>query len=97
MIFVSYSHADEKWRKRFEIISRPLGRSEGIRFWSDRDLKAGEWEPQIERAMRGAVAAILLVSDNFLASDYIIEKELPFLLRVRDTWSDDLLGISRTL
>jgi hypothetical protein len=83
MIFVSYSHADEKWRKRFEIISKPLSRSEGMRFWSDRDLKAGEWEPQLERAMEGAVAALLLVSDNFLASDYIIQKELPFFLRAR--------------
>jgi hypothetical protein len=74
MIFVSYSHADEKWRKRFETILKPLSRSEGIRFWSDRDIKAGEWEPQIEKAMKDAVAAVLLVSDNFLASDYIIEK-----------------------
>jgi hypothetical protein len=83
MIFVSYSHADEKWRKRFEIISKPLSRSEGICFWSDRDLKGGEWEPQIQRAMKGAVATVLLVSDNFLASDYIIQKELPYLLKAR--------------
>ena len=48
-----------------------------MRFWSDKDIRAGEWEKQIEAAMRGAVAAVLLVSDHFLASDYIIEKELP--------------------
>jgi hypothetical protein len=83
MIFVSYSREDERWRKRFETISKPLSRSEGIKFWSDKDLKAGEWEPQIEQAMQGAVAAVLLVSDNFLASDYIIQKELPYLLRAR--------------
>ena len=81
MIFVSYSHADEKWRKRFEIMSKPLGRAEGIRFWSDKDIKAGEWEKQIENAMHGAVAAVLLVSDNFLASEYITSKELPYILR----------------
>ncbi|MGA7928857.1 MAG: toll/interleukin-1 receptor domain-containing protein [Candidatus Sulfotelmatobacter sp.] len=88
MIFVSSSHADEKWRKQFETILKPQSRSEGIRFWSDRDIKAGEWEPQIKKAMKDAVAAVLLVSDNFLASDYIIEKEL----RV-----DDFLGTVRTM
>jgi hypothetical protein len=85
MIFVSYSHEDEIWRKRFEIISKPLSRQESMRFWSDRDVKLGEWEPQIQAAMQGAVVAVLLVSDNFLASDYIITKELPYLLRAHET------------
>ncbi len=81
IIFVCYSRADEDWRKRFEIISKPLSRSVGMKFWSDNDVKAGEWEPQISQAMQGAVAAVLLVSDNFLASDYIMQKELPYLLK----------------
>ena len=58
MIFVSYCHEDEKWRKRFETISKPLSRSEKIEFWSDRDLTAGKWEPQIERALNDAVGAV---------------------------------------
>jgi hypothetical protein len=81
MIFVSYSHPDEKWRKHFETMSKPLSRAESMKFWSDRDIKAGEWEKQIDAAMRGAVAAVLMVSDNFLASNYIMERELPYLLR----------------
>ncbi len=56
-----------------------------MRFWSDKNIKAGEWEKQIEGAMKGAVAAVLLVSANFLASDYIIGKELPYLLRANKT------------
>jgi hypothetical protein len=84
VIFVSYSHEDEKWRKRFEIMSKPLSRVEGIEFWSDRDLQVGKWEPQIEKAMREAVVAVLLASDNFLASDFIVDKELPYLLREHD-------------
>jgi hypothetical protein len=51
MIFVSYSHRDEKWRQGFEIISKPLSRSESIGFWSDKNLQAGEWEPQLESAI----------------------------------------------
>ena len=92
MIFVSYSHQDETWRKRFETMAKPLSRAESMRFWSDKDIRAGEWEKQIEAAMRGAVAAVLLVSDNFLASDYIIEKELPHLMRAHTEQSDDSSG-----
>jgi hypothetical protein len=80
MIFVSYSHADEAWRKRFETISKPLSRAESMVFWSDKNIKMGEWEKQIEDALKGAVAAVLLVSDNFLASDYIVGKELPYII-----------------
>ena len=52
MLFVSYSHRDEAWRKRFEIVSKPLSRAESMRFWSDRDIGAGEWEKQIEGGAR---------------------------------------------
>jgi TIR domain len=85
MIFVSYSHADEAWRKRFETISKPLSRAESMVFWSDKNINMGEWETQIEAAMQGAVAAVLLVSDNFLASNYIVEKELPYLINANKT------------
>lgn len=60
MIFVSYSHADKPWRKRFETISKPLSRAESLQFWSDKNMRAGEWEKQIETAMAKAVAAVLL-------------------------------------
>jgi hypothetical protein len=83
MIFVSYSHNDKRWKERFETISKPLSRSEKIEFWSDENLKAAEWDPQIEQTMKRAEAAVLLVSDNFLAADYIIQKELPYLLQAR--------------
>jgi hypothetical protein len=80
MIFVSYSHQDETWRKRFETIAKPLSKEIGIIFWSDQDIAAGKWEEQIKKAMGDAAAAVLLVSDQFLASDYIMENEVPYLL-----------------
>jgi TIR domain len=81
MIFVSYSHADEKWREGFELISKPMSRAIEIEFWSDKKIGAGTWETHIEAAMNRAEAAVLLVSPSFLASDYIIKKELPYLLK----------------
>src|SRR5262245_29218892 len=83
MVFVTYSHADERWRKRFDTISKPLQRYHAMEFWSDKKLTAGEWEPQIKRAMRRSDVAVLLVSDNFLASDYIMQKEVPYLLKAQ--------------
>jgi hypothetical protein len=80
MIFVSYCHKDEKWRKRFEMISKPMSRSIPIEFWSDRKLKAGKWEEQIKAAINKAQAAVLLVSPAFLQSDYIVKQELPYLI-----------------
>jgi hypothetical protein len=81
MIFVSYSHADETWRHRFEVMSKPMSRSVSIEFLSDRNLKAGEWEKQIMSAMEKAEAAVFLVSPAFLASDYIINTEVPYFVR----------------
>jgi hypothetical protein len=81
MIFVSYSHSDAKWRERFEMISKPMSRAVSIEFWSDQKIKAGEWEKQIQAAMAKAEAVVLLVSPAFLASEYIINTELPYLFK----------------
>jgi TIR domain len=84
MIFVSYCHHDARWRQRFDQMSKPLSRATNIEFWSDQKIKAGEWEKQIATAMDTAKAAVLLVSPAFLASDYIMKKELPCLLEAHD-------------
>src|ERR1019366_9965978 len=81
MIFVSYSHADEQWRKRFQMISKPMSHVIQMDFWSDEKLKAGKWEEQIATAMKKAEAAVLLISPAFLASDYIINMELPYFIK----------------
>jgi hypothetical protein len=81
MIFISYSHADDDWRKRFAVVSKPLSEAHKFTFWSDQDINAGKWEDQISKAIEGAEAAVLLVSDAFAASDYIMKKELPYLLK----------------
>jgi hypothetical protein len=52
-----------------------------IKFWDDNQLETGElWEKQIKEALESAAAGILLVSQKFLTSKFINEKELPKLL-----------------
>ena len=51
------------------------------RSWADTQIKAGqEWKAEIGRALSEARVAILLISADFLASDFIDKDELPPLL-----------------
>jgi len=81
MVFVSYSHADKIWMDRFKTMSAPLRRYAEVSIWSDRDIQAGaDWKATIDREMRAAKAVVLLVSANFLDSDFIANEELPYIL-----------------
>ena len=95
MIFVSYCHADQRWRRRFEIMSKPLSRVISMEFWSDKRIHAGEWDKQIKVAMEKAEAVVFLVSPSFLASDYIVETEVNYFFRAnRDRGLMIFLGLS---
>ena len=50
--------------------------------WDDTRIEAGtHWEVEISKALLSARVGVLLVSPNFLGSHFIIEKELPLLLK----------------
>lgn len=81
-VFISYSHADERWRNLVEKHLAPLGRDHKLRVWSDRSLKPGEpWLARIKRELATARVGIILVSANFMASEFIHSDELPPLLQ----------------
>jgi hypothetical protein len=80
-VFISYCHADKAWRVALEKGFAPAVRSGRVAVFSDSHTKSGDrWEEEIRAAMARCHAAILLVSTDFLASRFINDVELPFLL-----------------
>ncbi len=81
-VFISYNHSDREYLDRLLIHLKPLEKEGLIDLWVDTRLRAGDrWKKEIERALDRATVAILLVSADFLASDFITENELPPILK----------------
>jgi hypothetical protein len=76
-VFYSYSHRDEPHRNRLEDHLTVLRRNGLIENWHDRKIGAGnDWQGTIDANLEAADVILLLVSSDFLASDYCYDVEM---------------------
>ena len=84
-LFYSYSHKDEAFRDELETHLSLLKRQGVILDWHDRRITAGtEWKGQIDHNLDTADVILLLVSADFIASDYCYDKEMTRALERHD-------------
>jgi hypothetical protein len=76
-IFISYSHPDEAYKQKLEKHLSTLKRNKEIEVWNDRELIPGEeWDKEINDRLLDADIILLLISSDFLASDYCNDVEV---------------------
>jgi len=80
-LFYSYAHKDEKLRDQLETHLSTLKRENRISAWHDRRITAGtEWKGEIDENLKSSSIILLLVTANFLASDYCNDVELRYAM-----------------
>ena len=76
-LFFSYSHRDEDLRDQLEVHLAMLKREGAIESWHDRKIPAGdEFDRTIDAKLEEADVILLLVSADFLASQYCYDVEV---------------------
>ena len=107
-VFFSYAHEDEQLRDKLAKQLKILERQGVITAWYDRDISAGtQWANQIDQHLETAKVILLLISDDFVASDYCYDTEMtramerhgkgaacviPVILRQVDNWQSAPFG-----
>lgn len=80
-VFISYAHEDLYIVQEFRTCMVGLERNNLISVWFDERLEAGRWDDQIRHELMTSDIVLFFVSDAFLRSDYIMNKEVPETLK----------------
>jgi hypothetical protein len=93
-VFFSYSHKDEALRDKLATHLKLLERQGVIQQWHDRMITAGtEWQGEIDGNLEAAQIILLLISADFLASDYCYDLEMRRALERHDAGTARVIPI----
>jgi TIR domain-containing protein len=80
-IFFSYCREDYRWLNELKAVLASIENEVRLNLWDDSRISpAAEWQREIDEALSTAAAAVLLLSPDFFASEFISQRELPPLL-----------------
>ena len=81
LVFISYSHRDEKFRVELCKYLGRLHEAGQVSFWHDKkDIAPGtDWAKAIQNAIKRSSAALLLVTQDFIDSRFIRDMEIPMV------------------
>ncbi|WP_010523066.1 toll/interleukin-1 receptor domain-containing protein [Aquimarina agarivorans] len=84
-VFISYSKKDIHFLEALRVHLSYLEREYDFEIWEDSKIEAGDdWRKEIYEAIAKTSIGILMVSANFIASDFITNEELPALLAIAE-------------
>lgn len=98
-IFISYSQKDKEWLEKVKTHLSALKyeiklEEKDLEFWDDTCINSGDnWNEKIMESLNSAGVALLLISPHFLASGFIQDVEVPFLLKEKKHDKDGSLKI----
>ncbi len=79
--FISYAHRDDKLYTEFRDHLKALEREFQFGFFDDQGLRHGDrWDPAIKQRIAEADIIVMVLSPAFMASDYIMDEEVPAIL-----------------
>jgi hypothetical protein len=84
--FLSYSHEDHHLYRGFRPHLAAIRRAFDVDIWTDHRIDVGTfWDAKIEAAIKAAKVFVLLITPDFIASDYVYDKEIPAIQEQRRT------------
>jgi hypothetical protein len=84
-VFISYSHKDRKYKDELMAHLSVLQRKGAVTFWSDEKMVVGmHMEDTIRGRLNNSQIVLLLISANYLASDFILNVEMKYVSQLAD-------------